>query len=402
MAERTGAANGEDQTEANPISPKGRFINKKPPSMDAALDRREGGIKRKEVNVDKKRDMTKDTVTPPRKDNRRGEGIANGAAIINKGAYQTLKASAPARAKDEKGGGMRREGGRPGQSSPQAGPMHSSQGDASPARVVGKVLNGLRGTSRKRTDSLPDNISSRDNRNSSGEEDDGSLPRKPTLSFKLTVSQNDYDPLTSPREAVSPRPTALRDEESESNSPPRSRKRDDAESLRNALTKEVQSGNNLRDKLLITQKKFDFLERNREELAQLLHQLRQELETSSPLSSPTQAGPSSGRVEVEVKKEGESGEGRATAGTDGEDDVHEGDCDGGEREEKTRTSSSSSADEDRAPSDGAAKQAGGDASDRAGGEDDGERAEAASVQQDDKKWGSTPDRTVTRLTSQLI
>jgi hypothetical protein len=52
----------------------------------------------------------------------------------------------------------------------------------------------------------------------------------------------------------------------------------------------VQSSNNLRDKLVLAQKKFDFLERNREELAQLLVQLRHELGDAAASSSCSGGG----------------------------------------------------------------------------------------------------------------
>ncbi|ELR12011.1 PH domain containing protein [Acanthamoeba castellanii str. Neff] len=277
--------------------------------MDGTFEKRDS--KRKDIRVEKKRDDIKKDMLPPRK--MRSEAAINGGAVVNKGAH--LKASTPVR-RDEKGnqaGINRRDGigARKGSDS-----LSTTAGDTSPARVKG-MINGL--LSRKRTDSVSDQGAAR--------ADDGGEagPRKPTLSFKLAHEDNAlYDPFSSPRgDPLSPRPATARGDESSYPLSPRDRdltgnhhgatsnssldvasapspsmgkrRSQDAESLRNALAKEVQSSNNLREKLALTQKKFDFLERNREELAQLLAQLRQELGDAA--SGPTPLVSDSGSAE---------------------------------------------------------------------------------------------------------
>jgi hypothetical protein len=279
--------------------------------MDGTFEKRDS--KRKDIRVEKKRDDIKKDMLPPRK--MRSEAAINGGAVVNKGAH--LKASTPVR-RDEKGnqaGINRRDGigARKGSDS-----LSTTAGDTSPARVKG-MINGL--LSRKRTDSVSDQGAAR--ADDGGEA--GAGPRKPTLSFKLAHEDNAlYDPFSSPRgDPLSPRPATARGDESSYPLSPRDRdltgnhhgaasnssldvasapspsmgkrRSQDAESLRNALAKEVQSSNNLREKLALTQKKFDFLERNREELAQLLAQLRQELGDAA--SGPTPLVSDSGSAE---------------------------------------------------------------------------------------------------------
>lgn len=201
-------------------------------------------------------------------------------------------------------------------SSPSSSP--SSQGGggdvSTPARVVGSLLfNGLR--ARRRTDSLstsassPSSLSSasssplssaREQRSASqsgllaGDEDDGgaSSTRKSTLSFKLTASQEDLSEgkishvmIASPRETNGTRSTSpiAGDHADGDNdggnviSTTITSGGRETESLRKALSREVQSSSVLRDKLTLAQKKSEFLERNREELLQLLAQLRSTL-----------------------------------------------------------------------------------------------------------------------------
>jgi hypothetical protein len=273
--------------------------------MDGTFEKRDS--KRKEIRVEKKRDDIKKDMLPPRK--MRSEAAINGGAVVNKGAH--LKASTPVR-RDEKGNQAsinRRDGigGRKGSDS-----LATTAGDTSPARVKG-MINGL--LSRKRTDSVSDQGAARVD--DGGEA--GAGPRKPTLSFKLAHEDNAlYDPFSSPRgDPLSPRPATARGDETSYLLSPRDRdltgnhhhgatsnsssldvasasspgmgkrRSQDAESLRNALAREVQSSNNLREKLALTQKKFDFLERNRDELAQLLAQLRRELGDAASGPAPS-------------------------------------------------------------------------------------------------------------------